>query len=267
MKESTLDIQSESQAQNLDQQYQTRIQLAAVYRLIDHFGWSDLVLTHASTRVPNSDEHFFVNPFGIKFNEIKASDLVTMDMSGNLIGENQRAVSRTAFVVDTSIYPIRNDINAIIHAHSPYGVALSTLECGLLYLDQAAIFFHDKLGYHDYQGLPVDVKEKKSLIDDLGTDKSCLILRNHGLLACGKTIDEAFINLYLLECACRTQVLAMSTGAKLIKPSTEIIASFAQQAQKFKQKTNAQGNQGGIHSVSFKALMDKLDRLNPSYRN
>lgn len=266
MNPSITTIEKEQQDLNLDKS-QARIELAAVYRLIDHFGWADLVLTHASTRVPGSDSHFFVNPFGIKFNQIKASDLVTMDMSGNIVSENKRSVSRTAFVVDSSIYPARSDINAIIHAHSPYGVALSTLECGLLYLDQAAMFFYDKIAYHDYQGLAVDLQERESLIADIGKDKFCLILRNHGLLACGRTIDEAFINLYLLECACRTQVLAMSTGAKLIQPSQEILSSFSKQAQKFKQKTNHNGQKGGIHALSFKALIKKLDRLDPSYRN
>lgn len=258
----------EPQKQNLtSDEIQARIELAAVYRLIDHFGWADLVLTHASTRVPSSDSNFFVNPFGLKFNQIKASDLVTMDMSGNIVGENKRSVSRTAFVVDSSIYPVRSDINTIIHAHSPYAVALSTLECELLYLDQAAMFFYDKIAYHDYEGLPVDLQERESLIADIGKDKFCLILRNHGLLACGRSIDEAFINLYLLECACRTQVLAMSTGAKLIQPSQEILSSFSKQAQKFKQKTQPQAQKGGIHALSFKALVNKLDRLDPSYRN
>jgi ribulose-5-phosphate 4-epimerase/fuculose-1-phosphate aldolase len=191
-----------------------------------------------------------------------------MDFEANIIGNNKPPINPTAPIIHSSIYKAKPDINTIIHAHTPYGVALSTLECGLLYLDQAAMIFYDKIAYHDYNGLAVDGQEGESLAADLGNDKFCLILRNHGLLVCGQNIEQAFIYLYLLEFACRTQILAMSTGAKLIQPSQEILSSFSKQAQKFMQKTHASNNnQGNIRSQSFNALIRKLDRLDPSYRD
>ena len=266
MNKSTNTIEQETQNEIFDES-QARIYLAAVYRLIDFFGWSDLTLTHASSRVPNSDSHFLINPFGVKFNHIKASDLVKMDFEGNIVGNNKPAINPTAFMTHSSIYQARPDINTIIHAHTPYGVALSTLECGLLYIDQAAMIFHDKIAYCDYNGFAVDRQEGESKAADLGDDKLCLILRNHGVIVCGEKIDDAFIYLYLLEFACRTQILAMSTGAKLIQPSQEIVSSFSKQVGKFKEKINVKPSKTEITSPGFKALINKLDRLDPSYRD
>ncbi|GBF80865.1 class II aldolase/adducin family protein [Aphanothece sacrum] len=247
---------------------QARIYLAAVYRLIDFFGWADLTLTHASTRVPNSDCHFLINPFGIKFNQIKASDLVKLDFESNIIGNNnQITINPTGFIQHSSIYKSRPDINTIIHAHTPYGVALSTLDSGLLYIDQAAMVFYDKIAYHDYDGLAVDHQEGKRIAEALGKDKLCLIQRNHGITVCGQKIDDAFIYLYMLEFACRTQILAMSTGAKLIQPSSEIVSSFSKQIDQFKQKLDVNPSTKKINSFGFKALINKLDRLDPSYRD
>lgn len=246
---------------------QARIYLAGVYRLIDFFGWADLTLTHASIRVPNSDNHFLINPFGIQFNHIKASDLVKMDFDGNIIGDNKQPINPTAFITHSSIYKARPDLNTIIHAHTPYGVALSTLECGLLYLDQAAMGFYGKIAYLDYTGLALDPKQGETLATALGVDKFCLIERNHGVLVCGEKLDDTFISLYLLEFACRTQILAMSTGAKLIQPSEDIVSAFSKQVDEFRKKINVNLATNTISSPGFKALLHKLDRLDSSYRN
>lgn len=242
-----------------------RIKLAAVYRMIDYFGWSHLTLTHASTRVPNSDSHFLINPMGIYFDAIQASNLVKMDLEGNIIGDDSLPVNPTGFVLHSAILEARPDINTVIHGHTPYGIVVSTLECGLLTTDQTSMIFHNRVAYHDYQGLAMEKEEKTVLAEDLGEEKLFMILRNHGLLVCGRSIDEALVNLYLLESACRTQVLAMSTGAKLNQASEEVISNFQRQFEGVLKKSRIDPHKPNLYRHGFEALMRELESIDPSY--
>ena len=241
---------------------ETRIKLAAVYRLIDYFGWNDLTLTHASCRVPEQDSQLLINSISLYFDEITASNLVKMNFEGNIIGDYSVIVNPTGYIFHSAVLEARPDINAVIHAHTPYGVALSALECGLLFVDQTSMMFHDKIAYHDYSGLAMDEDEKVQLANDLGKEKSILIMRNHGLLVCGQTIEEAFVNLYFLESACRTQILAMSTGANLNQPESEVVNSFS---QRFKQ-VNKDPKKPNLYQETFNSLIRELDNIDISYR-
>ncbi|HAC63028.1 MAG TPA: class II aldolase [Cyanothece sp. UBA12306] len=241
-----------------------RIDLAAVYRLINYYGWSDVTLTHASTRIPGSESDFLINPFGFTFDEIKASNLVKMNLDGQIVGTPNLPVNPTAFVIHGGILAARPDINTVIHAHTPYAVAVSTLACGLLCLDEASMVFYNKIAYHDNHGLEINIAQQKRLAEDLGPEKLCMFMRNHGIVVCGRTVAEAFLNLYFLEFACRTQILAMSTGAKLIQPSEDILSSFAQQMEKFKPMKKDGFKSAQI--ATFKALMGMIERIDPSYQ-
>lgn len=250
----------------LEDEKTARIKLAAIYRLIDYFGWNDLNLTHASTRVPSNQSHFLINSFSLYFDEIKASNLVKIDFEGNIMGDDSFPVNPTGYIIHSAILEARSDINTVIHAHTPYGVVVSTLECGLLTLDQAAMMFHNKIAYHDYYGLAMEEEEKARLVEDLGQEKSFMIMRNHGLVVCGKNIEEAFVNLYFLESACKTQVLAMSTGAKLNQPSQEVLSSFKKQFDKVNKRGEINPNKPNLHRQTFDALIKELDERDPSYR-
>ncbi|MDJ0902124.1 MAG: class II aldolase/adducin family protein [Xenococcus sp. MO_188.B8] len=258
--------QTETSNQNLDEST-ARVKLAAVYRLIDYFGWNDLTLTHASTRVPSSDSHFLINSIGIYFDQIKASNLVKMDFKGNVVGNNSLPVNPTGFIIHSAILEARPDLNTVIHAHTPYGVVVSTLECGLLPMDQTGIRFQDQIAYHDYSGLAIEMEEKARLVADLGKEKSSMIMRNHGLVVCGRSIEEAFVNLYFLESACRTQVLAMSTGAKLNQPSNKVLSSVSKKMKKARTPDKSNPQQFNLYGRTFDALIQELDRLDPSYRD
>ncbi|NET58043.1 MAG: class II aldolase [Symploca sp. SIO2E6] len=236
-----------------------RVQLAAVYRLMDHFGWNDIRLNYATTRVPGSDNHFLISPDGLIGNEVKASTLVKVNSNGNLIETNDLKVDKVGFFQNSVIYSARPDITTILHSHSTYGTVVSTLQTGLLHIDLPSMMFFKKIAYHDFEGIGINVEEGKRLVSNLGQDKFCVILRNHGLLVGGRSIAEAFMNLYFLETACRTQVLSMSTGYPIIQPSEEPISVFLKTLEKLKQ-------QNGFASF-FDSLMRMIDRLDSSYRD
>ncbi|GBF80866.1 class II aldolase/adducin family protein [Aphanothece sacrum] len=251
---------------NLDES-SIRIKLAAIYRLIDYFGWNDLTLTHASARLSGSESHFLINSIEFYFDQIKASNLVKIDFEGNKIDNNSLPVNPTGFVIHSAILEARPDINAVIHAHTPYGVAVSTLECGFLPIDQIGMMFHNKIAYHDYNGLGMNIEEKAGLVADLGPEKLLMIDRNHGLVVCGRTIEEAFVNLYFFESACRTQILAMSTGTKINQLSPEILDSTAKQLEKVRRPDPSNTRKPNLDKQTFDGLLKELDRIDPSYRN
>ncbi|NEO23017.1 MAG: class II aldolase/adducin family protein [Moorea sp. SIO4G2] len=214
--------------------------------------------------MPGSESDFLINPFGLTFDEVKASNLARINLDGKVVGDQDVPVNPTAVVIHGAILAARPDINTVIHAHTPYAVAVSTLACGLLHLDQASMVFYNKIAYHDNYGLEINIAQQKRLAADLGPEKLCMIMRNHGIVVCGRTVAEAFLNLYFLEFACRTQVLAMSTGAKLNQPSEDILNSFAQQMEQFKPM-----KKDGFKSTqiaTFKALVRMIERIDPSYK-
>ncbi|MDZ7644471.1 MAG: class II aldolase/adducin family protein [Woeseiaceae bacterium] len=239
-------------------EWQVRVDLAACYRLIAHFGWDDLVFTHVSARVPGPDEHFLINAYGMLFEEMTASSLVKVDRKGEKVLESPYPVNPAGFTIHSAVHAARPDVACVLHTHTTAGVAVSAQADGLRPLSQAALFPLISIGYHAYEGVALNEDEKPRLVADLG-EANNLVLQNHGLLTVGPTIADAFLNMYVLETACRTQLLAQSTGGPLIEVQGEILAGIAAQAE---QVTKGLGGQ-----LAWPGLLRKLDRLDPSFRD
>ncbi len=211
-------------------EWQARCDLAALYRLVAFHRMTDLIYTHISVRVPGPEHHFLINRYGVLFHEMRASDLVKIDLDGRVVEENagSKRVNAAGFTIHSAIHMARPDLACVIHTHTADGIAVSCQDHGLLPLCQQALKFYQRLAYHDYEGIALDLAERKRLIRDLGPHKA-MILRNHGLLVGGETVAEAFHNIYYLERACQTQVKALAGGAKLRLPSEEVCAHTARQ--------------------------------------
>ncbi|WP_206997208.1 class II aldolase/adducin family protein [Trinickia mobilis] len=236
---------------------QVRVDLAAAYRLCALYGWDDLIYTHISARVPGPDHYFLVNPLGLAFDEITASSLVKIDLEGNVIGASVHRPNAAGFVIHGGIHSAREDAGSIMHLHTDAGMALSMLQTGLLPLSQHAMRFHGRVGYHDYQGIALSTKERDELIADLGTH-AALILRNHGTLTVGRTVGQAFVEMFFLEKAAHSQLLALSTGQPLTMPDHAVIELTAAQWA---------GDLTNPNQREWPSLLRKLDRLDPSYRD
>ena len=239
------------------EEWQVRVDLAAAYRLVALYGWDDLIFTHLSARVPGPEHHFLINPYGMMFDEITASSLVKIDLSGNIIVPGPYFINPAGFTIHSAVHAAREDALCVIHLHTHYGIAVSAQAEGLLPISQQAMFSLASLGYHDYEGLALNENEKPRLVADLGA-KANLILRNHGLLTVGKTPAEAFLYMYMLESACRIQILAQAGGGKLAPISDQILKSIAEQVGAV---TVGQGAQ-----LTWPGLLRKLDRIDPSFR-
>ena len=210
------------------QDYQARQDLTDCYHLIDYFGWTDLIYTHISVRLPEEPTHFLINEFGLLYHEIAPENLVKVNEKGDVLSPLGAEINQAGYIVHSAIHQARPDVNCIIHTHSPVGMALSTLECGLLPSTQHACRFYNKIAYHDYEGVSFDEDEQPRLIKDLA-DKNVMILRNHGFLTTGRTVKEAFISLYFLEKAAQAQLTAHATGQPLILPSAAVCEKTANQ--------------------------------------
>ena len=241
-----------------DEERQLRVDLAACYRLIAMFGWDDLVFTHVSARIPGSDEHFLINAYGMMFEEITASSLIRVDAEGNKVSESDFPVNPAGFVIHSAVHEARPDVACVLHTHTKAGVAVSAQKEGLLPLSQTSLFPYASLGYHDYEGVALNDDEKPRLVADLGS-KTCLILRNHGLLTVGPTIADAFLMMYVLETACQIQLMAQSTGNELVSVPQPIVDGIQAQAE---QVTKGLGGQ-----LVWPGLLRKLDRRDPSYKD
>ena len=202
------------------QEWQTRVDLAACYRLVHHYRMDDLVYNHISARVPGEEGHFLINAYGMTYDEITASSLVKIDFDGRVVRDSGTGygINQAGFVIHSAIHRARPDVACVIHTHTPAGMAVSAMDCGLLPLTQNSMFF-SSVGSHAYEGPAVDLDEQKRLVADLG-DSVAMLLKNHGLLAVGATIPEAFITMYWFERACQAQVFALSTKCSLPEPST-----------------------------------------------
>ncbi|HEY9647581.1 MAG TPA: class II aldolase/adducin family protein [Chroococcidiopsis sp.] len=232
-----------------------RVQLAAAYRLVARFGMSDLIYTHISVRLPGDEPTFLINPFGLMFHEITASSLVKIDVDGNILEDNGYPVNPAGFVIHSAIHMARHEVGCVMHTHSRYGMAVSMLECGLLPVSQFSLQFHNRVAYHHYEGLALDLGERDRLIADLG-DKPVMILHNHGLLTAGATVPEAFYLLYYLEKSCEVQITAQSAGVPLIYPSEAVC-----------DRTVQQYGWNNVGELEWAALTRLLDREDPSYRD
>ena len=211
-----------------DAEWRTRVDLAACYRLIDHFGMTDLIYNHITARVPDTDD-LLINLYGLLYREITASSLVKIDVEGNIVWkpDTDYGINRSGFVIHGAIHKARIDVQCVIHTHTRAGMAISAMKCGLLPLNQTGIRFHGHIGYHDYEGPAIDLGERERIVANLGHNDA-LILRSHGLLTCGPTIPQAFNTMYQLETACRAQVDAMAGTAELIIPPEQVLERTAQ---------------------------------------
>ncbi len=239
------------------EEWQTRVDLAACYRLVADFGWSDLIFTHITARVPGAEDQFLINPYGMMFDEITASSLLKIDMQGNKLDDSPFPVNPAGFTIHSAIHAARHDAQCVLHVHSLNGVAVSAQKNGVLPLSQQSIFILSSLAYHDYEGVALNDEEKPRLVADLG-NKNYLMLRNHGLLTVGKTIADAFVNMYVFESACSIQIRAQSGGGELIGIPPAIVAGARQQARAVTK------SQGGM--LAWPGLLRRLDRLDPSFR-
>ena len=241
-----------------DAEWQARCELAALYRMVAHFRMTDLIDTHITLRIPGPEHHFLINQYGVIFDRMRASDLVRIDQHGNVVDEafGDRRVNAAGFVIHSAIHMARPDMQCVIHTHTSAGIAVSAQEQGLLPITQHALKLYGKLAYHQYEGIALSLDERERLIADLGTHKA-MILRNHGLLAGGASVAEAFHEIHFLERACQAQVHALSGGSKLIYPSEEVCRHTAAQ---FQRDESAQ-----IISLSWSAALTLIEQQRESY--
>ena len=233
------------------EEWQVRVDLAAAYRLVADYGWDDLVFTHVSARVPGPEHHFLINPYGMMFEEITASSLVKVDLDGKIVMDSEYKINPAGFVIHSAVHAAREDALCVMHLHTDYGIAVSAQQDGLLPISQQSLFVLASLGYHDYEGLALNDEEKPRLVADLG-NKTFLILRNHGLLTVGRTVADAFLSMFLLERACRIQILAQSGGGKLVPINDKIFAQIPAQ--------EAVVTQGGGGRLVWPGLLRRIKR-------
>ena len=205
------------------EEWAMRVDIAACYRLVAMFNLNDLIYNHISGRVPGEEGHFLINPYGYAYEEVTASSLLKIDFEGKVVLDSGTGygVNLAGFVIHSAIHKARHDVACVIHTHTPAGMAVSALKCGLMPLTQNAMFF-GRMGYHDYEGPAIDMAEQQRLVRDLGAG-AAMILRNHGLLTAGGTVSEAFVTMHWLERACQAQVMAMACNTELNHPSPETV--------------------------------------------
>ena len=248
---------SEVQNKVSKEEWNARVDLAAAYRLVALYGWDDLVFTHITMKVPGT-EHFLINPYGMMFEEITASSLVKVDRDCKKVMDSPYPVNPAGFTIHSCIHAARKDAHCVMHTHSVNGVAVSAQKGGLLPISQFAYIALASLAHHDYEGIALLDDEKPRLVRDFG-DKMLLMLRNHGLLTVGKSAAEAFLGMYILEAACMVQVRAQAGGGELIPIPEKILKQAETQVS---QVTLGMGG-----ALAWPALLRKLDRKNPGYRD
>ena len=210
-----------------DEEWLNRVNLAACYHLADHFQMTDIIWNHITSKTSKNKETFLINKFGLRYNEITASNLIEIDLEGNVISGDGE-INYTGYVIHGAVHKAKENIHCVMHTHTRAGLAISCLKEGLKPIFQDAAIFHNRVSYHDWQGMSTEVEECKDIAKNLGNNK-VMILRNHGLLTCGETIGEAFILMYYLDKACKNQLDTMSTGLETIVPSDNIMEFAAGQ--------------------------------------
>jgi ribulose-5-phosphate 4-epimerase/fuculose-1-phosphate aldolase len=239
-------------------EWQTRVDLAACYRLIALYGWDDLIFTHISAKIPGSED-FLINPYGLMFHEISASSLVKIDLAGNKLMDSPFDINPAGYTIHSAVHEVRHDVACVLHIHTAAGIAVSAQKQGLLPLSQQSLFVLSSLAYHGYEGVALNHDEKARLQADLG-DKSFMILPNHGLLTASSSIADTFLMMFILQRACEIQVMAQGAGAELIHIPQQILDGA---------KTMLAGvmktSQGMGGSLAWPALLRKLDQLMPGY--
>jgi len=207
-------VQDKSAAAKMSQEeWDLRVRLAAAYQLVEYYGWTEQVYGHLTARVPGPDDHFLINPWGLNYEEVTASNLVKIDVAGNAVDAGSHPVNFAGFVIHSAIHMTRSEENLVVmHTHTRAGMAIAALKDGLLPISMFATVFHNRLAYHDYEGASLYLDERERIVASLGPHKA-MILRNHGLLAVGRTVPECFLRLYRLERACQVQLDAAAAGA------------------------------------------------------
>ncbi len=241
-----------------DEEWQTRCDLAACYRLVDLFGWSDLINTRITARVPGAEDHFLINPYGMLFEEVTASSLVKIDRQGSKVGHTDYEINSAGFAIPSALHTARREIACVLHTHSIAGCAVSMQKDGLLPLNQHALQIIGDVAYHDYEGTGRNPDERARLLADLG-DRHILVLRNHGLLVVGTSIAAAFIATYRMERACAMQLAFQQSGAGFHPINGDVVGAAFDRA-----RTAAHGS--GPPRFEWPALLRKLDRIDPSYK-
>ena len=240
-----------------DAEWQLRVELAACYRLVAHFGWDDLIFTHISARLPGPVHHFLINPYGMTFDEITASSLIKIDLHARKVLDSPYEVNPAGFTIHSAIHEARADVMCVLHTHTLNGVAVSAQKEGLLPLSQQSTLVLTSLAYHDYEGIALNPEEQPRLVRDLG-DKSFFMLRNHGLITVAETIPDAFLRMYTFEAACMIQVRAQA-GNELIMINPKVVAGAMQ--------TGKAATRGAFGALAWPAMLRKLDRIDPSFRS
>jgi ribulose-5-phosphate 4-epimerase/fuculose-1-phosphate aldolase len=257
---STTDPHHNRRPRNVDPaEWDTRVQLAAAYRLAAKFQLTDLIYTHISVRVPGRHDQFLINPHGWFFDEITASSLVKIDVDGRPVGDDRFEVNAAGFTIHSALHRSREDVECVVHLHTNAGMAVAALECGLLPLNQISMQFYDRVAYHDYEGISLDLDERSRIVRSMGGN-DYLILRNHGLLTTGRSVAEAFTRMFYLNRACEIQVQTLSMGQKVTIPSPAVCEHAARQHDDYAQLDT-------VHlDREWTALLRLLDRDGGDYR-
>lgn len=246
-------------------EWQQRVELAAFYRIVAMLRWDEFIFTHISLRLPGPERHFLINPFGQLYEEVRASDLVKIDIDGNVIGESRWPVNKAGFVIHSAVHAAREDAHCVIHTHTTAGMAVAQQADGLLPTSFYSAMLYDRLSYHDFEGSVVTDGEKQRLVKNLGSNNH-IILRNHGLLACGRTVASAFGAMLTLQRACEIQIAAQAGGGKLI-PISEEIRNAHKAALTQTVKDAPAEDMTRIDQAVFDSMVRKVDRIDASYRN
>jgi ribulose-5-phosphate 4-epimerase/fuculose-1-phosphate aldolase len=239
-------------------EWETRVNLAACYRLMAVYDMTEMIANHISARLPGSHSEFLINPYGMLYEEVTASSLIRIDLDGNvLFNATGYGVNRAGYVIHSAVHAARPDVECVIHTHTIAGMAVSAMKCGLLPIAQTSMRFAE-IAYHAYEGIAINLDERERLVQDLG-DHEGMILRNHGLLTTGASIPEAFNNMFRLERACQVQVAALSCNTEISLPPHEIVDRAAHLYKP--------GVRRRYGLLEWPALLRKLDRIDPSYRD
>ncbi|MEB0041822.1 class II aldolase/adducin family protein [Pseudomonas sp. MH10] len=249
-----------------EEEWRLRQELAACYRLIAHYRMSDLISTHISVRIPGPEHHFLINPYGLFFEEITASNLVKIDLQGAKVEDSPFPVNPAGFVIHSAIHCAREDAHCVLHTHTKAGCAVAAQECGLLPVNQISLEFYGRVAYHEYEGIALNLSEQQRLVTDLG-DNAVMILRNHGLLTVGESVSQAFLRMYYLEKACDIQIAAQAGGALSI-PSHDVCRRTEQQFNApGKDVAEGELSDPDANRLAWAALLRLVDRIAPDYKN
>jgi ribulose-5-phosphate 4-epimerase/fuculose-1-phosphate aldolase len=239
------------------EEWKIRVDLAAAYRLVNHYGWDDLIFTHISARVPGPEHHFLINPYGMTFDEITASSLVKVDLDGKIVEPSPYFINPAGFTIHSAVHAAREDALCVMHLHTVAGVAVSSQAHGLLPLNQTAMTLGGQIAYHEYEGIALDHAERPRLVADLG-DKKAMMLWNHGTLTVGPSVQSAFLTMYFLERACATQVATLAGNSEIHQAAESVKELVTKQASY---------GMGMLENLAWAPLLRRLDRIDPSFRD